>query len=249
MSPSSSRPATESADERRSELDWLTLQIGALYRHDAVGRITQYNGLPGDDGPAPFFFFGRTRVGNLWRIRAGLPDALVRDLARWAGSERARNDLEAKPERFAVMRARIEEFESVEIEWGGPAFRFPDACADAGEARLLAPEELPRIAESFPRYADLASSRLPLFAVLREDRPVSIAFCATVPGAACEVGVDTAPAWRGHGFAGQVASAWAREMRGRGVVPLYSTGWDNAASRAVARKLGLIPYGSDLHLR
>lgn len=232
-----------------AELDWLSLQLGALYRHDVAGRITHFNGFPHDDGPAPFLFFGRTRFGNLWRVRAGLPDALVRDLFRWAASESVSEDLEAKPERFAVMRSRLEEFVTVEIEWGGPAFRFPEETPGVGEARPLTLEELPLFADWLPEHGGTAADRAPIFGVMREGRPVSVAYCATVPGAASEVGVQTAPAWRGHGFAAQVVAGWAREMQRRAVVPLYSTGWDNAASRAVARKLGLICYGSDLHLR
>ncbi|MDQ3856704.1 MAG: GNAT family N-acetyltransferase, partial [Chloroflexota bacterium] len=33
-----------------------------------------------------------------------------------------------------------------------------------------------------------------------------------------------------------------------GKVPLYSTSWDNSASQAVARKLGLVQYATDLSL-
>jgi hypothetical protein len=31
-------------------------------------------------------------------------------------------------------------------------------------------------------------------------------------------------------------------------IPLYSTSWQNQASLALARKLGLIQYGADLHI-
>ncbi len=252
MSRLRSEPAQSGGDPsggERSELDWLTLQIGTLYRHDDTGRITHYNGPPGDRAPAPFLFFGRTRLGNLWRVRAGLPDSLQRDLFRFAAAEGVVSDLEAKPERFAAMRARIEEFENVAFEFAGPAFRFPSVLEGGEAARLMKPEDRERIVEAMPGFDEPVADRAPMFAVMREDRPVALAFCATVPGAACEVGVETSPAWRGHGFAGEVVAAWAREIRSRGVEPLYSTSWENAASRAVARRLGLIQYGSDLHFR
>jgi len=63
-----------------------------------------------------------------------------------------------------------------------------------------------------------------------------------------EAGVETAPPYRGRGHAAQVVAAWARAVLELGRVPLYSTSWQNEASRAVARKLSLIRFGDDLHI-
>jgi predicted GNAT family acetyltransferase len=78
----------------------------------------------------------------------------------------------------------------------------------------------------------------------------AVAVCASVrhTSVADEAGVDTAASFRGRGFAGQVAAAWAQAVRAESRIPLYSTSWQNDASRAVARKLGLAQFGSDLHL-
>jgi RimJ/RimL family protein N-acetyltransferase len=37
-------------------------------------------------------------------------------------------------------------------------------------------------------------------------------------------------------------------VRAAGLLPLYSTWWENAASRAVAAALGAVPYGEDFNL-
>ncbi|MGO9606910.1 MAG: GNAT family N-acetyltransferase [Candidatus Binataceae bacterium] len=80
--------------------------------------------------------------------------------------------------------------------------------------------------------------------------PVSVCFCANRNSdPAIEAGVETAAAFRGRGFAPRVTAAWACAIRASGRIPLYTTDWSNTASRAVARKLGLIQYASDWSLR
>ena len=86
------------------------------------------------------------------------------------------------------------------------------------------------------------------FAIVRGGRIVSACWTSRfLPGEAAEAGVETRSLERGQGHALRVVSAWASAMRQAGVEPLYSTQWGNAPSRAVARKLGLVPIGEDLH--
>jgi predicted GNAT family acetyltransferase len=58
--------------------------------------------------------------------------------------------------------------------------------------------------------------------------------------------VDTLEAFRGRGYAPVVVAAWARSVRHSGRIPFCGTSWDNAASQAVARKLGLVPHAVGL---
>jgi predicted GNAT family acetyltransferase len=76
----------------------------------------------------------------------------------------------------------------------------------------------------------------------------SVCFSARNTPVAAEAGVDTVEEFRGRGYAPAVVAAWARAVRQEGRVPLYSTSWDNLASRSVARKLGLVMYGADFSL-
>ena len=50
-----------------------------------------------------------------------------------------------------------------------------------------------------------------------------------------------------HDERGRLLQPRMGRVRDLGDEPLYSTSWDNAASLRVAEKLGLIPYGEDLH--
>ncbi len=40
-------------------------------------------------------------------------------------------------------------------------------------------------------------------------------------------------------------AAWAAHVRAAGLLPLYSTSWDNHASQGLARSLGFDLYGED----
>ena len=78
----------------------------------------------------------------------------------------------------------------------------------------------------------------------------AVAVCASVRtiSSAHEAGVETAPSFRGHGYASAVVAEWANMVRARGAEPLFSTSWQNTASRALARSLGLRQFGADLHI-
>jgi len=72
----------------------------------------------------------------------------------------------------------------------------------------------------------------------------SVSESATVHGA----GVETAPAFRGRGFAARAVSGWAALVRGRGAEPLYATTFDNIASQRLATRLGLRLIGSEFSI-
>jgi predicted GNAT family acetyltransferase len=63
-----------------------------------------------------------------------------------------------------------------------------------------------------------------------------------------EAGVETIERFRGRGYGTTSVVAWAAAIRREGRVPLYSTEWENKASRALASSLGLVCYGEDLHI-
>lgn len=232
-----------------SDLHWMERQVAALFRSDEAGRLSGWNLFSRGDA-TPVFFLGRTVLGSLWRFGRDLDPSVVREVGRLAGAETQVVDLEREPDRLASIRERLEASVGALESWHGPAFRFPAAIPDPGPVEWLVGPDLAELGEAFPRLAETALDREPCCIVREAGELASACYAATRagPGGAIEVGVETVAAYRGRGHALRVVAGCAAELRRRGHEPLYSTSWDNRASRAVARKLGLLLYGTDLHL-
>jgi GNAT acetyltransferase-like protein len=230
----------------------MELQAEVLFAADLRGRLLHPRGPRGEAEAPPRFFLGRTRHGNLWRFAAGLPEALVAELARLAAAERIDRPLEAPPERIESIRGRLEAEAPVERVYQGPAFRFPEAEGTAGadpEVVRLTPDRAVLLGEEFPALRAVLALRQPCFAALAGGRAAAACYVASRSVRAAEAGVETLPGFRGRGLASRATAAWARAVRAEGLLPLYSTEWRNRASQGVAARLGLILYGVDLHFR
>lgn len=234
---------------RRSDLELLEIHARTLFTYDDAGHLLTVN----DSGrkPAPRFFLGWTSRDTIWRVRGDLPSDLVIRLGELVAGQPPTGDLKRPPAWLPAVRAALAEHGPIDDgEEGGPAYYFPDRIDPAGDAvpvtehnALVLQRWLP---EWLPDVSMDAAMQLPVMAVLVDGAAVAICACARLPGEATEAGVETHNAFRGHGYAGAATAAWARAMRDRGILPLYSTGWQNIASRRVAAKLGLICYGASV---
>ena len=233
----------EGADDRAL----MRAHIEALYVHDAGGRMTHVNEPSGQR--APRFYLGRTVDGVEWRVRDDIDDRQFLDDLQAAAEDSAllyEGALEPlDSNRFEEILSRVAPVERI---WTGPAFVFNEQVPMHSSAVLVTEGNenvlRPHLAPWIP---DVALSP-PLFAVLYEGAAVAVCGSVRRTPVAHEAGVETVPAFRGRGYAGEAVSAWARAIRELGIIPLYSTSWSNVASRGVARKLGLRLFGSDLHL-
>jgi hypothetical protein len=224
----------------------MRMHVDALFTHDVRGRMVRVN-EPGGR-PAPRLFLGRTAHGSVWRFRHDVDDGLARALealcqAEAPGDERLEPPHGADPYRELLARAA-----PAEVAWAGPAFVVPPGVAAAsgtvrvteGNAGLLRPH-----LEDW--LGDVATGQ-PLFAALHDGRAVAVCCSVRLTPAAHEAGVETAPGFRRRGYAASAVRAWAAAVREQGIVPLYSTSWENAASRALAARLGLRRFGAVLQI-
>ena len=231
-----------------NDLELMELRVAALFTHDGAGRIVTNNEPEPDPGPAPRFFLGRTREGIVWRVHHDVPAATAADLERLLINEPPLADPRQSPAAIDALCEVLAAHGPVSEVEQGPAWRFPETLSAAEGAVLLGPRDSESLREHFPYTAEHLGVRQPCAAVLVDGIAVSICYSARISPRVAEAGVDTVERFRGRGYAVSVTAAWAKAVRSGGRIPLYSTSWDNLASQAVARKLGLVLYGVDLSI-
>jgi hypothetical protein len=221
------------------------LHLDLLYERDAEGWIARCRNY---DGPAPLVHFVRTAEDNRWLLAASIRShERVEVQAALEALPIGFDDPEQRPPDTRALQDVLGREARVER---GPAFAFPDVLSEPSRrAELLLDPHLTRTVPELAWVRAAKPHEQPL-ATARNDRGEVVAVChssrATAAGA--EAGVETASDYRGGGLAGEVTLAWAAAVRAEGRTPLYSTDWSNLASRAVARKLGLVMYGEDCRL-
>ncbi|MEQ8858184.1 MAG: GNAT family N-acetyltransferase [Pseudomonadales bacterium] len=221
-----------------NELDLMHSHCDALYVHNGRSELVRVNDWL--RRPAPLLWIGFAANGTLWRFH---------------------EDVSAR------TRARIDDLIDQEPKGGTSEVPLHDdsyrACLGANAAIagptywLASPSSGPGhrvVRVSAANAAILAQGGLeawipdiphqqPMFASLARGRAVAV--CASVRSTpvAHEAGVETLPDYRRQGHAAAAVAAWAQELRRGGIMPLYSTSWNNLASQAVARRVGFQAFG------
>jgi hypothetical protein len=229
-----------------TDYDLMEIHIAALFRCDAQGRML-VNNEP-DPLPAPRFFLGRTAHSNFWRFRYDLPDGLVDQLDELCQSEPVCTDFTQKPVHYGAIRDRLQTHGPLGEEYRGPAYWIPKDRPPMANTVMISARNIGLVQQSFGFSDPIPAPRLPIIAVVENGRAVAVCFSSRTTPQASEAGVETLEEFRGKGYATAAVSAWAAAVRQAGRLPLYSTTWDNHASQAVARKLGMVCYGEDFSI-
>jgi hypothetical protein len=229
-----------------TDYDLMEIQIEALFCCDAQGRML-VNNEP-DPPPAPRFFLGRTSHGNFWRFRYDLPDALVHQLNELCHTEPISTDFIQKPTNYEAIREALYAHSPLSDEYRGPAFWIPEDRPSSANTVTISDENVSLVQQAFGFSMPIPAAQHPVVAVVGDGMAVAVCFSSRTTPSASEAGVETLDGFRGRGYATAAVSAWAAAVRQAGRLPLYSTTWDNHASRAVARKLGMVCYGEDFSI-
>jgi hypothetical protein len=221
----------------------MHVRADTLFTYDARKRMMRTNERVGR--PAPRLFCGRTPGGHVVRIGEGMPV----DMSRRVGEIFERRSLDGalrfSPAVLAEVREVLETHGRIAAEGGGPAYRFPASIEPHGEVVHLTDANRALVRDTFPWLFNEFADWQPCFAIARAGAAVSVCFSSRNGVRAAEAGVETLPDYRGRGYAVALTAAWGAAIRAEGRVPLYSTAWDNHVSQAVARRAGLILFGTD----
>jgi GNAT acetyltransferase-like protein len=233
-----------------NDLDLMNIHVRALFIHDAESRLLVVNEPDSEVTVAPRLFLGRTRAGNVWRFRAGLPENLVRELDSLCADEPPiTTDFSLRPRHREEYVRLLESNAPVEIVSAGPAYHFPAANFIASRYVVaLTEHDAEKLRGGFEKLIEELPAWQPFVALILGDRAVSVCRSVRITSEAHEAGVETLPDFRGNGYALNVTAVWAQRVRSTGALPLYSTSWANTASQSVTRKLGLACYGADFEI-
>lgn len=224
----------------------MRLHVGALFTQDQEGRLVAVN-EPGGK-PAPRFFLGRTSQGNVWWLRHDLDEPLADELEAVCHAEPVSRDLGRDPALVERLSAILTVAAPVERVWVGPAFVCP---RESSRNRLAVRVDRTNADLLSPYLEDWrvdAEEGVAMAVSLQDGRAVSVCCSVRLSDRAHEAGVETHPDFRGRGHGARAVAEWASAVLELKRVPLYSTSWENEASRRLAARLGLVRFGADLHI-
>ncbi|MBC9933190.1 GNAT family N-acetyltransferase [Chitinophaga qingshengii] len=211
----------------------LQLHAAVLFTYDTNGSMLQANEPWADKGPAPLFFLGQSVTGMYIRqYRYDVPETIVQQLETLAVTI-----TDALPYQQLLQTDKTE---------GGPAFLVPENFTAVIPGIPLSTAHAPLLGPEFAWLLPELGTVQPCAGVVINGQVVSVCRSVRISAEAHEAGIETLPSFRGQGYAAAALACWAALVRDTGALPLYSTSWQNQASRSVARKAGLIHYGSTL---
>jgi hypothetical protein len=236
---------------------WLNLDYCTLFRLRHDGRIEGENDP--DSSPGPRFWFAGCADGNVFGVRADLPDDLAAELESLAATE--------PPFIHPAKPKHLERYLSL-LDGGRPAthnlglvYELPHAHPYPSDARLISSDSKEGqdlmqswAADGVPEglfelgFREVTDFWTPWCAAVIDGEVASIAFAARLADAGAELGLVTIKAFRGRGLAATATAGWSRLATLRSRTLFYSTDQANISSQRVAGRLGLRIRGASLRI-
>jgi hypothetical protein len=231
------------------DLPILDLHRKTAFIFDAQGRMI-HESAP-DRSMGRRFSFTGCRDGNLAVIRADVPGPVARELDLLMASEPPLADPDAEPVHLRAYRDLLRVGVASVEHYHGLLWVFPRPLMyeDQTELVLSGTSEGDRLLD---RLGDVLPASLidkgfetpedlwePWCIAMVNGEIASIAQTVRIGRGGAEVGIDTAPVFRGRGLGAATTAGWSRHPDLAQVTCFYSTGRENSSSRRLAERLRL----------
>lgn len=196
--------------------------------------------------PARGFLVRSTDFPFAFAVFRPRPELLTRAAARSGGPAPEGFELLVVEDDAAYWRPQLPGWREEGVILHQLAGPLPRAAPPPGAAvrRIETPAELgPLPAELAPELARALASRRPLAAAFAAGKAVSFCYAALETEGWWDVSIDTLEGYRGRGLAAAAFCALARDLAGQGRLPVWGAHAGNAASLALAAKLGFVEAG------
>lgn len=208
-----------------------------MFATEAGGRLT---------GNAPQLHVLRTREHLIARFHAALTDEIAASLRSRAEAPRGRAGHWARD--YAAYHEILRGVGPLTEVRAGPLYAVPDLGNPPSDVVSIGPDNRDLLRHGLDEWQPDVDAGLPMAAVVRDGRAVSVCASVRASRAAHFAGVETLPDHRGLGLAAGAVTAWAQAVQALGAAPYYGTTFDNLASQGVARRLRLTLIGSEFSI-
>ena len=239
--------------------DLLALQVRTIFVTTAAGRMRYRN--TAERETAPRLYVAGSKAGNIVCLREDVGEETSGELARLAASEPPMDGWESSAVhldeyvRFLGREAPVATV-SAGLTWTFPRAPSPELTVQLilsgtsdGDCFLARLDRQGMPAEframGFP---DTSHFWAPWCAAFAGDEFASIAFTSGLSAVGAEIGVNTAPAFRGRGMGAAACAGWASHPALHGRTLFYGTDRTNVSSQKVAQRLGLRFIGARLSI-
>jgi len=246
-------------DAKPGTKQWLAADRDILFVLTPEGRIAREN----DSGrsPGPRFWLAGCAEGNVLCLAQGLAGEIAAQVEKLAADEPPCIDPETPPLHFERYLALLAGHAPVASHNYGCIYDLPHGLAFDSGARLVGSDSeagrglLRHLTDNgLPAgltevgFGSAGDLRAPWCAALIDGEIAAVAFAARLGENGAELGIATAKAFRGRGFAAAAVAGWSGLPSLREHRLYYSHNAANLSSRQVTRRLGLRRAGVSLRI-
>jgi hypothetical protein len=242
-----------------SDIELLSIQFQTLFLITGSGRIERENDP--DHSPGPRLYLAGSVSGNVAGLRSDVTDDLAAEIMSLIAKEPPFFTRDGRPQYLDRYTDLLSREGAVRQQSLGVIYELPNDLGYRHKVPLIVSEsdEGERLHTNLSvngvpaglldmGFLDVSHFWAPWCMALHDGQVASVAFAARLSKSGAEIGVATAPEFRGRGYAAAAAARWSRLQSLQSRALFYSTSQTNLSSQRVAARLGLRFMGASLRI-